>query len=452
MSFSTDFLWGAATASYQIEGAAFEDGKGPSIWDTFSHTPGKVKNGDTGDVACDHYHRCRDDIRLMAELGLKAYRFSIAWPRVLPQGTGRVNKKGFDFYDRLTDELLAQGIRPCATLYHWDLPQALEDQGGWRNPDAAEWFAAYAEEAARRLGDRISCWMTFNEMCVTVVAGHVSGVHAPGAKLPRAGALAVLKNLLLAHGRGVQALRAGSPAPLQIGLAHCGAFYFPETESPEDIEACRRAMFEFEGSPGGGLHSAAIYLDPVFFGTYNEAARRFFGNDLPAASDAEMRIMSQPLDFLGLNIYKGACIGAGADGRAEVRDVEPDGYTHFNWPITPAALYWIVRMMHERYNAPVMITENGMSNDDAVGADGCVHDAERIRFLQSYLRQLRRAADEGIPLLGYLQWSLLDNFEWAEGYSQRFGLIHVDYETQKRTLKDSARWYRQVIATNGANL
>jgi len=453
MGFAKDFLWGAATAAYQIEGAANEDGRGPSIWDTFSHTSGKIKNGDTGDVACDHYHCYKEDVALMAELGLQAYRFSISWPRVLPEGTGSPNEKGLDFYDRLVDELLAKNIQPCATLFHWDLPQVLHDKGGWRNPDIAGHFGAYAELMGRRLGDRVPCWMTFNEMCVVINCGHVpSGNHAPGEKLDRTGALEVLKGLLLSHGRGVQALRAVLPKTAQIGLAHCGVVNFPTSDSAEDIEATRKSMFAVPDDGGSDLHSAALYLDPVFFGKYTEETLQYFGTGMPPVSAAEMETISQPIDFLGLNVYRGRCVGAGANGEPETRPLEPAGYTHFNWPITPDVLYWGVKLMHERYGKPIMITENGMSNDDTLNADGKVHDVERIEFLTSYLRALRRAADDGVPVLGYMQWSLMDNFEWAEGYSQRFGLIHIDYETQQRTLKDSALWYRDVIESNGDHL
>lgn len=275
MGFPENFLWGAATAAYQIEGGAFEDGKGPSIWDTFSHTPGKIKNGDTGDVACDHYHRYREDVVLMAELGLKAYRFSISWPRVLPQGSGRPNEKGLDIYDRLVDELLANNIQPCATLFHWDLPQVLYDKGGWRHPDMPEWFAEYAALAGRRLGDRIPFWVTFNEMCAVLTCGHLpGGTHAPGERLDRAGSLALLKRFLLSHGRGVQALRAVLPASAQIGLAHCGSDNFPAGTSKEDVEATRRSMFDLPGDGGPGLLMASVYLDPVLLGKYTEQTRQ----------------------------------------------------------------------------------------------------------------------------------------------------------------------------------
>ena len=453
MGFSKDFLWGAATAAYQIEGAANEDGRGPSIWDTFSHTPGNIKNGDTGDVACNHYHHYKEDVALMAEIGLQAYRFSISWPRVLPEGTGAANEKGLDFYDRLVDELLAKNIQPCATLFHWDMPQALYDRGSWRNPDIAEYFAEYAGLMARRLGDRIPCWMTFNEMCVVINCGHVpNSFHAPGEELDRTGALKVLKGMLLSHGRGVEALRAALPKTAQIGLAHCGVMNFPASDSAEDVEATRQSMFGVPDDNGSDLHSAGIYLDPVFFGKYTDDVLTYFGEDVPPLSPEEGTLISQPIDFLGINLYWGRCVGAGADGKPETRPHEPLGYTDFDWPITPEALYWSVTLMHERYGVPIMITENGMSNDDRVDANGKVHDKERIEFLSSYLRELRRAADEGVPLLGYMQWSLMDNFEWAEGCSQRFGLIHIDYETQKRTPKDSALWYKGVIESNGENL
>ncbi len=453
MGFAKDFLWGAATASYQIEGAACEDGRGPSIWDTFSHSPGRVKNGHTGDAACDHYHRFKEDVMLMKEIGLNAYRFSVSWSRVLPAGVGAVNEKGLDFYDRLVDELLAAGIQPCATLYHWDLPQALYDRGGWKNPDMQMWFADYAERMGRCLGDRVPCWMTFNEILCFLCVGHVEGRHAPGEQVGPATALRMLKNIQLSHGRAVQALRRVLPAGAQIGLAHVGGYAGPASNTPEDVEAARRRMFdEIVPHNNYATGSNALQLDPIYLGRPAAWAQSYYGDDHPDYSDDDLRLISQPLDFLGLNFYSGETVSAGDNGRTVRHPEKAVGRTAFGWPVTPDAFYWGVRFMHERYGKPILITENGMSCNDWVGLDGCVHDGARIDFLHRYLLALRRAADEGIPLLGYMQWSLMDNFEWAEGYSQRFGLIHIDYETQKRTLKDSARWYRDLIAAHGGNL
>ncbi|MBC8207205.1 MAG: beta-glucosidase [Kiritimatiellales bacterium] len=452
MGFSKDFLWGAATAAYQIEGAAYEDGKGLSIWDEFCKQPGRIQNGDTGDVACDHLHRYKDDVALMGELGLKAYRFSISWPRVIPQGTGAVNEAGLDFYDRLVDELLTKNIQPCATLYHWDLPQALQERGGWQSAESPEWFAEYADLMGRRLGDRVPMWFTFNEMTVVVNMASQMGVHAPGLKLNAGDALNLLKNLQLSHGRAVQVLREVLPSEAQIGLAHCGEVHLPKSDAPADVETARFAMFEMQGLYSEtSAHS--LYLDPILKGKPVAWAREYFGEGAPEFSEAELELISQPIDFLGLNLYQGGQVVDGPDGRPV-----PDptwkslGRTLFDWVVTPEILYWASRFCYERYQLPIIISENGMSSHDWVALDGGVHDGARIDFLHRYLRELRRAADEGVPVLGYLQWSLLDNFEWAEGYKQRFGLIHVDYETQKRTLKDSALWYKKVIASNGEDL
>jgi len=452
MGFSKDFLWGAATAAYQIEGAATEDGRGPSIWDTFSHTPGNIKNGDTGDVACDHYHRYKEDISLMMEIGLQAYRFSISWSRVLPNGTGASNEKGLDFYDRLVDELLSKNIQPCATLFHWDMPQALHDLGAWKNDDSPEWFSEYADLMGRRLGDRVLCWMTFNEMCVTIDCGYRMGVHAPGEHLDAVSALSVSKNMQLAHGRGVQALRTAVSPDAQIGIAHTGPWFIPASDSPEDIEATRRAMFKGPAPFGPDAGSNALYLDPIILARPAEWAAECFGDGYPQFSEEELEIIAQPLDFLGLNLYHGRWVTSGPDGKPVLTGRKPEATTHFGWGVTPDALYWAAKMLYERYGLPILVTENGMSNDDSVDTDGKVHDNERVEFLGGYLLALRRAVDEGTPILGYMQWSLMDNFEWAEGYSQRFGLIHVDCETQKRTLKDSALWYKEVIASHGENL
>lgn len=453
MGFSKDFLWGAATASYQIEGAAFEDGREASVWDTFSHTPGKVLSGDTGDVACDHYHRYKEDVALMAEIGLKAYRFSISWSRVLPAGTGAQNEKGLDFYDRLVDELLSKNIQPCATLYHWDLPQALYDRGGWKNPEIQDWFADYAELMGRRLGDRVPCWMTFNEIVCFLCVGHVEGRHAPGERVGPATALSMLKNIQLSHGRAVAALRDVLPETAQIGLAHVSGYAAPASETPEDIEAARKRMFD-DIMPWGNYAtgSNALQLDPIYLGKPADWGKSYYGDDYPDYSDEELKLISQPLDFLGLNFYWGATVSVGEDGKTVEHEDEMIGRTAFGWPVTPDVFRWGVRFMYERYQKPVMITENGMSGSDWVGLDSCVHDGARIDYLHRHLLALGQAADDGVPVLGYMQWSLLDNFEWAEGYKQRFGIIHVDYKTQKRTLKDSALWYKDVIASNGENL
>jgi beta-glucosidase len=453
MSFPKNFVWGAAAAAYQIEGAASADGRGLSIWDTFSREPGRVFEGHTGDVACDHYHRWGEDVALMREVGLKAYRLSLAWPRILPQGTGTPNEKGLAFYDRLIDGLLAAGITPWVTLYHWDLPLALQHRGGFLNRDIVEWFGDYAALVAARLGDRVSHWMTFNEPPCSIGLGYQEGVHAPGLKLPFADCLLGGHNLLLAHGRGVQALRSGCRGPVQISLALTGRERIPATDSLADIEAARRSYFSCTEH---GMWNLAWWGDPVVLGHYPDDGLEAFAADLPAIGADDMKLIAQPLDFLGYNCYSGFRVRANAKGNPEP---VPNGWGIGNprgtlpWlNIAPDAPYWAARFQHERYKLPVVFTENGYCNTDFVHLDGKVHDPQRIDFVTRYLRGIRRAIDDGVPVAGYFYWSIMDNFEWREGYKDRFGLVHVDYQTQQRTPKDSAWWYRDVIRSGGANL
>ncbi|MHC4606336.1 MAG: glycoside hydrolase family 1 protein [Planctomycetota bacterium] len=425
MAFPNNFVWGAATAAYQIEGAAAEDGKGPSVWDTFCRREGAIKNGDTGDVACDHYHRHREDVALMADLGLQAYRLSISWPRVLPQGTGKPNEKGLDFYDRLIDDLLAKKITPFVTLFHWDYPQALYDRGGWLNDESPAWFAEYTKVVVERLSDRVRFWMTQNEPVCFIDFGHKEGRNAPGDKLDEKDVLRAAQNAILAHGRSVEAIRAAARTPAQVGIVNVGTNYIPASADPKDVEAARAAQF----TPGGSDRwNHAFWLDPVF-------------SDGP------------PIDFLGVNLYHGVYARAGKDGRPE-KVPYPPGHprTAYYWPVTPEAMYWSTKFLHERYGAPIYITESGLSGMDWVARDGKVHDPGRIDYVHRYLAQMHRAMEEGVPVKGYFLWSLMDNFEWSSGYAERFGIVHVDYATQKRTPKDSALWYRDVIRSNGALL
>lgn len=450
MSFQKEFVWGAATAAYQIEGAAREDGKGLSVWDMCARIPGFVKSGHTGDDACDHYHRYKEDVQLMKEIGLQAYRLSISWPRVLPDGTGRVNEKGLDFYDRLIDELLANGIEPYVTLFHWDYPHELYKKGGWLHPDSSDWFAEYTRVIADRLSDRVTHWFTQNEPQCYLGLGHFTGEHAPGLKLGLAEFLQATHNSLLAHGKAVQALRQTSKRPCEIGYAPVGITSFPATPTPENIEAARAATFSIT-QPSFWMNT--WYMDPVFFGHYPEDGLRVFEPWLPEIKPGDMETIRQPLDFLGLNIYHGTPVQKGADGHPEgiAREVgHPE--TMIRWTVTPESLYWGPKLFHERYGLPIMITENGLSSMDWVSLDGQVHDAQRIDFLHRYLREYRRAAEDGVPLKGYFCWSFMDNFEWAEGYHERFGLVHVDYQSGKRTIKDSGRWYRSVIESHGNHL
>ena len=450
MSFPKDFVWGAAAASYQVEGAWDEDGKGLSVWDMLTRQPGKVWEGHTGNVACDHYHRYKEDVGLMRELGLHAYRLSISWPRVLPQGTGSVNKAGLAFYDRLIDELLANGIEPWVTLFHWDYPYDLFQRGGWLNPDSPKWFADYTAIVVDRLSDRVTHWMTLNEAQCFIGLGHQTDNGAPGLKLGMAEVLLAAHHVLMAHGMAVQTIRARAIKKSQVGWAQVGVAYFPATDSQTDRDAAWRAM--------GAVHADNVWNnrwwgDPVVFGSYPEEGLQAYGKAVPRFKSSDLEIMKQPLDFYGCNIYNGQPVTPGPDGRS-VAVPFPPGHPHtlFYWRMSPESLYWGAKYLADHYKLPLVVTENGMSNPDWVCLDGKVHDPQRIDFLNRYLLALRQAMDEGVDLRGYFHWSIMDNFEWCEGYRQRFGLIHVDYETQKRTLKDSALWYRDVIRTNGDNL
>jgi beta-glucosidase len=447
MGFPEGFVWGAATSAYQIEGAAAEDGRGESIWDRFCQREGTIYGGHTGAVACDHYHRFREDVALMAALGLKAYRLSISWPRVLPEGTGRVNARGLAFYERLVDALLEAGVTPWVTLFHWDLPQALFHRGGWLSPRMPEWFAGFTQTVVGALSDRVKHWITLNEPQVFVGLGHEQGIHAPGLKLSRQENLLMIHHALLAHGRAVQVIRERARTPPQIGWAPVGVGFVPHTNRPEDIAAAREKTFAVEGT-----WNSAWYSDPVFLGRYPEAGLRFFGADAPPQRAAELELIRQPLDFSGVNVYRAERVRAGAAGPEVVPRAPGAPRTAFDWPVEPDCLYWVPRFYYERYRRPIIVTENGLSCRDWKDLDGRVRDPSRIDFLRRHLLALRRAVDHNVVVAGYFQWSFMDNFEWAEGYRQRFGLIHVDYQTLARTPKDSARWYGRVIATNGRSL
>ena len=449
MSFSDDFVWGAAAASYQIEGAAFEDGRGLSVWDMMCRQEGRVWGGHSGETACDHYHRYAEDAALMARLGLKAYRFSVSWPRVLPEGAGAVNEKGLDFYDRLVDALLANGITPYLTLFHWDFPYELYLRGGWLNRDSADWFADYATVLVERLSDRVSDWMTLNEPQCYIGLGLVDGIHAPGDKLGIQEALRAGHHTLLGHGRAVQALRAGARQPLKIGYVPTGTMALPASEGEADIAAARKAMF---GVNGDSCWNVAWWSDPVYLGRYPEEGLKAYGAKVPAVEAGDMETISQPLDYFGINIYNGYTVAADGEGGRTLERPIGHALCANKWPMTPEALYWGPRFCHERYGLPVLIAENGLSNQDWVSLDGKVHDPLRIDFTRRYLLEYRRAAADGVELAGYFHWSVFDNFEWAEGYKERFGLVYVDYQTQERIPKDSAAWYAGVIASNGAAL
>ena len=448
LRFPDGFVWGAATASYQIEGAAHEDGRGPSIWDTFARTPGRVWAGHTGDVACD-YHRYRDDVAMMADLGLASYRFSVAWPRIQPDGTGPVNLRGLDFYDRLTDELLSRGIDPVVTLYHWDLPQTLEDRGGWTVRETAEAFAAYAAIVHARLGDRVRTWTTLNEPWCSAYLGYGSGRHAPGVTDPAAVFKAV-HHLLLGHGLAARALRAAGAQ--SVGITLNPAAVFPlDPGSAADLEAVRVI---------DGLNNR-IFLDPLVKGHYPDDMRELMNRftDLSYIVDGDEEIINAPIDVLGVNFYQPAYVSArpgtaalpehpGSEGIAFRKPVGP--VTDMDWQIEPAALTRLLERLHTDYGVPLLITENGAAYPEGPDAgDGRVHDIRRVEYLDGHLRACHDAISRGVDLRGYFVWSLMDNFEWAEGYAKRFGIVHVDYTTQERVPKDSARWYAQVIGRNG---
>lgn len=436
--FPEGFLWGAATASYQIEGAADEDGKGPSIWDTFSHTPGKIITGETGDVACDHYHRYQQDVALMQSLGLKAYRFSVSWPRVLPTGRGQINQAGLDFYDRLVDTLLAANITPFLTLYHWDLPQALQDQGGWQNRDICVAFADYAQVVAARLGDRVEHWMTHNEPMVTITAGYGYGMHAPGIRNPEVMAQ-VGHHLLLSHGLAMQAIRSTARRKPQVGIVLNLHPVYPASDAEEDVAAAKRAE----------VRSLTWLTEPLFKGTYPTEGLQAIGIEPPAVQSEDLSIISQPMDFLGVNYYS-PHRAAGSAGKVAREERPGAEYTAMGWEVYPPGLHDLLTWLHQTYAIPLLyVTENGAAYEDTLREDGTVEDEARQRYLEGHLCAAHAAIQEGVPLRGYFVWSLMDNFEWAYGFSRRFGITYVDYATQERHIKQSGYWYREVIARNG---
>lgn len=430
VSFPVDFVWGTATAAYQIEGAINEDGRAPSIWDTFSATPGKVLEGHTGAVACDHYHRWREDIALMRDLGLNGYRFSIAWSRILPDGTGRVNQAGLDFYDRLVDGLLEAGIQPYATLYHWDLPQALQDKGGWTNRETAYAFAEYARVVVERLGDRVKGWITHNEPWCASFLGYGTGEHAPGEK-DKGKTLQAVHHLLLSHGLAMQEIRRLAPQATAGITLNLWPVHAENPQNPADVEAARKVDTEYN----------QLFLNPIFKGAY--PADYEFLAQLPVQA-GDLEIIAAPVDFLGINYYNRRVV---RDNNGRIESVNPTGtYTTMNWEVYPEGIYELTSRVHRDYQPKqIFITENGASGEEAPDLNGRVQDELRTSYLQTHLAQLHRAIQEGVPLAGYFAWSLLDNFEWAWGYTRRFGIVYVDFDTQKRTIKDSGHWYKNFV-------
>jgi beta-glucosidase len=443
-SFPADFIWGTATSAYQIEGAVRADGRGASIWDRFAHTPGKIRDHGNADVASDHYHRYKEDVALMKALGAKAYRFSIAWPRVFPEGRGAPNPKGLDFYNRLLDELLANGIEPYATLYHWDLPQALQDRlGGWRSRETAKAFADYAAYVAERLSDRVKHIFTINECARLVEAGYGPGPDAPGLKLPQAELNQVRHHVALGHGLAVQAIRAHGRPGTKVGPAENIVTCIPAIETPQNISAAEIATREFN----------AGYLTAMLEGIYTDAFLAYAGANAPTYTAEDLRIISSPVDFIGLNVYTPNHYVVAAANSAGFDLVPfPASFPHMDadWlKIGPEAMYWAPRHVAKLWDVKaIYITESGTPSTDQVTSDGRINDLDRIMYLRAYLTQLQRATAEGLPVRGYFHWSLMDNFEWSFGYQQRYGLYHVDFKTQRRTPKLSAAFYRETIARN----
>lgn len=457
MTFPEHFLWGAATAAYQIEGAAKEDGRGASIWDIHDHNtkvdPLRKKtntlNCENAESACDHYHRYKEDVRLMKKMGLKAYRFSISWSRILPTGSGEVNQKGIDFYNNLINELIKAEIEPCITLFHWDLPQALQDIGGWANPGMPDIFAEYVKVVMDNFSDRVTYWITLNEPQCHIIIGHINGDCAPKLTVTDRQGLMLVHSILKAHGKAVKTIRKYAVKKPMIGMAPNPSAFYPVTDEQKDVEAAEKAAFMCKERT---FWNNLLWLDPVFKGEYPKEVKEIFGADFPSEmiSPEDMELIAQPLDFLGCNFYSGQGIRCGEDGEPEVvSHCQGADMTAFKWVVAPRVLRYMPEFLYRRYQVPIIITENGASMADWVSLDGKVHDPLRIDYMQRYLLELEKAIDAGVDVRGYFAWSLMDNYEWSNGYTERFGLIHVNYQTQKRTMKDSAQWYRGIIESNG---
>ncbi|WP_420237769.1 GH1 family beta-glucosidase [Telmatobacter bradus] len=442
MKFPAGFLWGSATSAYQVEGAVHEDGRGISIWDTFSHTPGRVAGNANGDVADDFFHRYRDDIRLMQSLGVKAFRFSVAWPRIFPAGTGAVNPRGLDFYQHMVDALLEAGIQPYCTLFHWDLPQPLQDRGGWENRDTAKAMADYAGYTAAKLSDRVERFITVNEIRTYIENGNVLGTHAPGYHLNAKRIAQMCHYAVLGHGWSVEAIRAQARPGTLVGIADNVLATIPAIDREADLQAARRAMRE----------ENAMYLTAIMEGRYTDLYLKRLGRNAPTFTPEEMKSISAPLDFLGLNLYQPTYVRSDSSEAGYTTIPMPESHPHMLSPwitLGPEILYWVPRLVHELWKPKsIYITENGTSSSDHLADDNKIYDLDRIMYLRNGLTHLHRAAMEGIPVHGYFLWSLLDNFEWADGYDKRFGMVYVDFATLKRTPKFSAEYYAQVSRSN----
>lgn len=447
LNYPKDFKWGVSTSAYQIEGAADEDGKGQNIWDVFCKKEGATWQGHTGDIACDHYHRYKEDLHLLQELSVNAYRFSLNWTRLLPGGTGPVNPAGFDFYDRLIDNLLERNIEPIITLYHWDYPEQLFLRGGWLDHDSPSWFAEYTEKVVSRFADRVSTWFTMNEPQCIISLGLYEGVHAPGMQYSLSESLKAGHHLLLAHGRSARTIRELGGKGTRIGYSTANQVYVPASGAEADIRAAEKAM---HGIYRKDLWNNSWWMDPVFLGRYPEQGLKMYGRDAPRIRSGDLEIIHQPLDYCGNNVYSANRVKADDKGEP-VAVKKKEGYpitAQNDWEIVPESVYWTLKWMHERYRLPVMITENGHQNLDHVSLDGKVHDPQRIDYLHRHILQLKKAISEGIPVQGYFVWTLMDNFEWALGYKVRVGLVYTDFQTRQRIPKDSYHWYRDYIRRN----
>ncbi len=450
--FQENFVWGVADSAFQVEGKDVTDGSGMTVWDTFC-AEGNIFDGHDGKIACDRLHKYPEDFALMKEFGVKNYRFSINWARILPEGTGKVNEQGIAYYKDILKEMKKNGIVPYLTMFHWEYPQALQDKGGWLNPDSVEWFGEYAKVIAENFSEDCEYFFTFNEPQCFVGLGYLRGAHAPGLQLPQKDVFQITHNVLKAHGTAVINLRKYAKRPIKIGYAPTCGVALPASDRPEDIEAARETYLGLNIPMDNWTWNVVWFSDPVFLGKYPEAGLKRFAEYLPEITEEDMKLIHQPLDFMGQNIYNGYYVRRGEDGSIE--DVKrPVGYakTAVQWPITPECLYWGCKFLYERYQMPIYITENGMSCHDAVSLDGKVHDPNRIDFLERYLAAVQKAIEEGVDIRGYFEWTFLDNFEWAHGYNERFGMVYVDFATQQRIPKDSAYWYKEVMESNGASL
>ena len=443
MKFNRDFIWGAATAAYQVEGAVSEDGRGKSIWDVFSAVPGKVVNNQNGNVACDHYHRYKEDVGLLNKLGMNAYRFSVAWPRVMPEGFGRVNEKGLDFYDRLTDELLNQGIEPYITLYHWDMPYEIDKLGGFRNSEIANWFALYTDVVTRRLGDRCKNFITINEPQCVLNLGYKLGVHAPGYCLSDKEVFECVPNILLCHGRAAEIIRKNVKNS-RLSLAACSENVYPDNDEPLLVK--KTCAYNFEQP---SIASLLWLLDPICKGEIPQVIAEKFPEAFDKLTSDDMKLISKPIDYIGFNIYTALSMVLNEKGGLTEKEPYP-GYpvTSMGWRVNEECMYWMTKFIYERYKLPIVISENGMANNDWVCLDGKIHDELRADYLERHIRAVGKAMEEGADVRGYFVWSLLDNFEWSAGYEKRFGLVYVDYRTQKRTIKESGYRLRDFIQKN----